>query len=370
MAGALTFFPPEPALYQFERHSAAGRVLGPDEDPKDPETVTMDDKDDDDSSIGEIPGRDGRTGPLEISETRARTHKKIQSPAEQLTDQVNERRKRSKIRSIADARDHAAGVTYRLLLDPRLMVPPHDEHSIQAIKIPAKGGTFVAAVLYRVPAERCTETTKTIVISHGNATDLGAMFPIQVVIAHSLDCHVLVYDYSGYGESGGIPTECATYRDIEAVYDYVMEHVAAGNAKNVILYGQSVGSGPCCHLIAKREAAVGGLILHSPFTSGMRVLTPSRLLACLDIYPNIDRICKVQCPVLVIHGCLDQEVDVSHGQELYHAVPQQYKREPWWVRDRGHNDITEGPGKLAEYIRRLRRFLNSLNVEENSSSGV
>ena len=278
VAGALTFFPPEPALYQFERHSASGRVLGIDEDPKDPETVTMDYQDDEESSIGEIMGGgDDRTGPLEISETRAKTQKKIQSPAEQLTDQVNERRKRSKIRSIADARDQAAGVTYRLLLDPRLMVPPHDEHSILALKIPASaGGTFVAAVLYRVPSERCTDTTKTIIISHGNATDIGAMFPIQVVIAHSLDCHVIVYDYSGYGESGGIPTESATYRDIDAVYKYALEHVAGGNAKNIVLYGQSVGSGPCCHLIAQRDAAVGGMILHSPFTSGMRVLTPSR----------------------------------------------------------------------------------------------
>lgn len=87
-----------------------------------------------------------------------------------------------------------------------------------------------------------------------------------------------------------------------------------------------------------------------------------RALACLDIYPNINRIKRVRCPVMVIHGCLDQEVDLSHGQELHRAVPTQYKREPWWVADRGHNDITDGPGKLAEYIRRLRRFVSSLDA--------
>ena len=87
-----------------------------------------------------------------------------------------------------------------------------------------------------------------------------------------------------------------------------------------------------------------------------------RALACLDIYPNIDRIKKVRCPVMVIHGCLDQEVDVSHGQELHRLVPTQYQRDPWWVRDRGHNDIIEGPGKLAEYIRRMRGFVNSLDA--------
>lgn len=88
-----------------------------------------------------------------------------------------------------------------------------------------------------------------------------------------------------------------------------------------------------------------------------------RLLGCLDIYPNIDRIKHVSCPVMVIHGDLDQEVEAHHGRSLHDAVPTVYQREPWWVSDRGHNDITEGPGKLGEYIRRLRRFLNSL---ENS----
>ena len=86
-----------------------------------------------------------------------------------------------------------------------------------------------------------------------------------------------------------------------------------------------------------------------------------RLLACLDIYPNIDRIKHVNCPVFVLHGKLDQEVDVSHGRDLYKATPPEFQRDPWWVPDRGHNDITDGSGKLAEYIRRLRNFLSSID---------
>lgn len=80
----------------------------------------------------------------------------------------------------------------------------------------------------------------------------------------------------------------------------------------------------------------------------------------MDIYENIDRIGKVNCPVMVIHGKLDQEVDFHHGLQLHKAVPEDLQREPWWVPDRGHNDITEGPGKLAEYVRRLRAYLESL----------
>ena len=64
---------------------------------------------------------------------------------------------------------------------------------------------------------------------------------------------------------------------------------------------------------------------------------------------------------MIIHGRLDEEVDISHGVTMHQAVPNDCKRDPWWVPDRGHNDITEGPGKLAEYVQRLRAFMGSLD---------
>lgn len=67
---------------------------------------------------------------------------------------------------------------------------------------------------------------------------------------------------------------------------------------------------------------------------------------------------------MVIHGRLDQEVAIGHGVAMHQAVPDEYKRDPWWVPDRGHNDITEGPGKLTEYIGRLRIFLSTLDDHE------
>jgi fermentation-respiration switch protein FrsA (DUF1100 family) len=205
------------------------------------------------------------------------------------------------------------------------------------------------------------ENTKTIIYSHGNATDIGAMHFMQVVIAKGLRCNVVMYDYSGYGESGGVAVEENTYKDIEAVYQYVLDHVViGGNERNIVLYGQSVGGGPSCFLAAKKNN-VGGLILHSAFMSGMRVLTPSRALACLDIFPNITRIQKVQCPVMVIHGMMDEEVGFEHGVALHEAVPDDCKRSPWWVRDRGHNDITDGRQKILEYIQKLKSFMESLD---------
>lgn len=286
----MTFFPPEPALYKFERRDKNENTLAETEEAGDDEAKdnggehdlelkdTNDDEidgdgDDHSDALGEMEAPGG-SGSMHI-ETKGQTKEKLKSPIEQLTDQASARRKRAKSRNARDARDAARGVTYKLLLDPRLQVPPYEERCIDAVKIPSVRGVHVATVIYRVLPSRVTPSTKTIIYSHGNATDIGAMFPIQVVLSHSLDCNVVVYDYSGYGESGGVPLECNTYRDIKAVYDYVLDELAAGEPSNVIIYGQSVGSGPCCHLAAS-EDSLGGMILHSPFTSGMRVLTPSR----------------------------------------------------------------------------------------------
>jgi fermentation-respiration switch protein FrsA (DUF1100 family) len=87
----------------------------------------------------------------------------------------------------------------------------------------------------------------------------------------------------------------------------------------------------------------------------------SSALACLDIFPNIERVKMVSCPVMIIHGMLDEEVNHTHGVALYNAVPSEYRSEPWWVPDRGHNDICEGQSHMNQYIRRLKTFISSLN---------
>ena len=148
----------------------------------------------------------------------------------------------------------------------------------------------------------------TILFSHGNATDLGAMFLIYVMIAASLKCNLVAYDYTGYGPTmteGINPTEKQTYDDILTAYNWCLNTgLVHDPSKELVLYGQSVGSGPSCYLAS--EKPVAGLILHSPISSGLRVLTQSRLLSCWDIFPNIDRIRRVRSPVFIIHGMWDQ----------------------------------------------------------------
>lgn len=182
---------------------------------------------------------------------------------------------------------------YFIELFPEISSQPFP--NLQTHRLQTKSKSMITLLFFPIDGAHYT-----IIFSHGNATDCGAMFSHFVLLASSLKCNVIGYDYTGYGPLGGTPTERQVYYDIEAVYNWCSIHVTSDPGSRVILYGQSVGSGPSCYLASRQPVA--GLILHSPILSGVRVLTTSRLLACCDIFPNIDRIKKVRCPVFVIHG--------------------------------------------------------------------
>jgi hypothetical protein len=304
VAGALTFFPPDPPLYKFERYAPNGELMGSinnnvangeadgnyNSHSDDNVDLDNDEKEQFESKRSNSGRKPNQSMISPSTHTMARgdednnmDHQQEDddehlNPMKSLTERAKKLRQQAKIKNEQDAFDAENKVTYRFIPDPRLAQPPAFSGHIQAVKIGPhrKTKNYVAALVYQIRSDKRTDSTKTIIYSHGNATDIGAMHFMQIVMGKGLQCNVIMYDYSGYGESGGVPLESNTYNDIEMVYDYALSNVVQnGEEKQIVIYGQSVGSGPSCYLCSKRPG-VGGLILHSPFMSGMRVLTPSR----------------------------------------------------------------------------------------------
>ncbi|CAI9110656.1 OLC1v1010720C2 [Oldenlandia corymbosa var. corymbosa] len=169
------------------------------------------------------------------------------------------------------------------------------------------------------------------------------------------------YDYSGYGQSTGKPTEYNTYADIDAIYKCLKEQYGVKD-EQLILYGQSVGSGPTVDL-ASRVPNLRGVVLHSPIMSGLRVLYPVKKTYWFDIYKNIDKIGLIKCPVLVIHGTADEVVDCSHGKQLAELCKQKY--EPLWISGGGHCNLELYP----EYIKQLKKFVLTLGKSKPATNG-
>jgi pimeloyl-ACP methyl ester carboxylesterase len=130
---------------------------------------------------------------------------------------------------------------------------PHDQQQQQ-------GGAAAAA---KTAAAAATATKKhhhrhrarcTILYSHGNATDLGQVLPFCLELSRELKANVVCYDYAGYGRCGGRAGVSNALADAAAALRHAREKYNVDEA-DVVLYGQSVGSGPSVWLAARRSTA-------------------------------------------------------------------------------------------------------------------
>lgn len=177
------------------------------------------------------------------------------------------------------------------------------------------------------------KATYTVLFSHGNAEDLGDDADLLKDL-RDMGFAVLGYDYRGYGQSTGKPSEAGAYADIDAAYGYLTGALGVPPAR-IIVYGRSVGSGPSVDL-ASRTPGLAGLILENPFMSAFRVRTVVPLLP-FDKFDNLGKIGRVSAPVLVMHGTGDEVIPFFHGEAIYAAAREPKRR--FWVDRAGHNEI-------------------------------
>mmetsp|Transcript_10184 Transcript_10184/g.14406 ORF Transcript_10184/g.14406 Transcript_10184/m.14406 type:complete len:288 (+) Transcript_10184:150-1013(+) len=223
----------------------------------------------------------------------------------------------------------------------------------EVIRLKTDRGNRIGALHIQRPG-----ATLTVLFSHGNAEDLTTSYGWIKKLSRALNVNVISYDYAGYGESTGTPHEKNCYADIDAVYRYLVNNQNVAPEK-IVLYGRSLGSGPSCYLGAKTSEAgrpVAGVILHSPFTSVYRVVVDFGFSGWGDKFCNIDRVRKFRCPAFIVHGRDDTVVPFEHGPALYDAIPKNYRANPFWVSNMGHNS----PGFHIELVLfdRMKHFLN------------
>lgn len=221
----------------------------------------------------------------------------------------------------------------------------------------ASGGSLIPFFSF---AARDPSVTRYLLYSHGNAEDIGHVRGWAKTLASQLNIHVYVYDYTGYGHNGrhGECSEEATLQNIRDMFKYIRR---IAPAKDIYLYGQSLGTGPTVHLAAElalRGINVGGVILISPFLSA--VASQHYWLSYLpftDIFTNYSKIGLINSSILIIHGDQDTVVPYSNALELvqrcrYNGTA---RVRLWRVIDAGHNNLTTAysydlTSQIADFI--------------------
>ncbi len=173
--------------------------------------------------------------------------------------------------------------------------------------------------LVRAPAN--SETAATLIFCHGNAGNMGDRIE-KIENFRQLGLNVFIFDYRGYGQSQGRPTEQGMYRDGEAAFDYLRSRNDIDPEK-IVVYGASLGGAAAVDVASKRPVA--GLILDSTFPSAVdmgKVLAPfvpSWLIAIK--FDSAAKIKNVTAPKLFIHSPDDEVVPYDLGKKLYNMSP-------------------------------------------------
>jgi uncharacterized protein len=158
----------------------------------------------------------------------------------------------------------------------------------------------------------------TLLWSHGNAGNIDSRRPLLLALA-ARGLGVLAYDYRGYGQSDGAPSEPGVYLDASAAFD----HLVAGGTDPaaIVCFGESLGGAVSIELATRRRC--GAVIAVSPFTRladvGRRHYGPLGSLAG-DRFDSLARIPRVSAPVLIAHGDQDEIVPFELGERLFAAA--------------------------------------------------
>ena len=195
---------------------------------------------------------------------------------------------------------------------------------------------------------------KTLVYFHGNA---GSLENRIHKLNHFQDMNInfLIIAWRGFNGNKGKPSERGLYLDGKSTIDWLIKKGV--NEENIILYGESLGTGVATHLAQNKNYA--GVILETPFTSMVDAAknfypyVPINLLL-KDKFENFKKVKNINAPILVMHGEVDKIVPFSMGKKIYEIA-----------NNPKYSYFTKYDDHMMEYdenlVLALKSFFNSLN---------
>ena len=189
-----------------------------------------------------------------------------------------------------------------------------------------------------------------ILFFHGNAGSLAGWGGVGETFTE-LGYDVLAMDFRGYGKSTGkIRSNRQLHSDASFIYDRVLEEYTENQ---IVLIGQSIGTGMASRLAAEREPA--RVLLIAPFINLSSVakhhfpIVPRFIIRYK--FPNDGYLLRAKCPVVLIHGTNDAIIPFDHSRKL-DGLGDNIRLIP--IEGAGHNNLERFPlykQALAEALR-------------------
>ena len=202
-----------------------------------------------------------------------------------------------------------------------------------------------------VPANQ--KTAPVLLVCHGQGGNIGDRLN-KIKLWHRLGLSTFIFDYRGYGDSVGDPSEVGLYADGDAAFDWVNRRV---RETPIYIYGTSLGGGVATEIALRHPAA--GLILEDTFTS-IEDMAKFRFLRLplgwliSNRFENRSKIARITIPVLIFHSKTDEVVPFEMGLALYEAA----NMPKTFIRLYGPHDGAYSISS-SEYNKSLLRFVGS-----------
>lgn len=200
----------------------------------------------------------------------------------------------------------------------------------------------------------------TVLQLHGNGGNISYQYQFAEPLIKA-GYQVMVFDYEGYGNSTGSPSQEKVLDDALQSLKYIKQREDV-KGKKLILFGQSLGGHLSCVVAAKENAMIDALVVEGAFSGhelmaiwvGKQHGAPKWVAKLLvpTKYEAINYIDKVTVPKLIIHSTEDATCPFFMGQALYEkaVAPKEF-----WEIKGGHIQASRLYGK--EFVEHFDKLL-------------
>jgi len=169
--------------------------------------------------------------------------------------------------------------------------------------------------------DKGTDSSKVLLVARGNEGNINNSEKLVSFIRNFYHYDIFVIEYPGFGK---MPGKTNINNCVECLYEW--HRYLRTCYSSIDVYGLSIGSGIVLKFVRQYKIVPNILILHSPFSSFLKVIHHVRpMMGCiLDMFINDDtylcnqkEIQKIECENLyILHSKEDEVIPVDHALEL------------------------------------------------------